>query len=96
MNDQPAPSTLTTTQKLWRPISELQAEREKIGKELRSAAVQGDLDAAMAAAKRMGELEIEMAQAATAVREHARTKALAKSQPDKTNYPAIGQMLLHA
>jgi ElaB/YqjD/DUF883 family membrane-anchored ribosome-binding protein len=94
MNETPT----TTTQKLWKPISMLQAEQEEVGRQLRAAALAGDIEAAKKAAGRMEELQREMHQAGQSVREHARQKAQAasKSAPDRSNYPAIGQMLQHS
>jgi hypothetical protein len=93
------PADLTTTQKLWRPISQLQAEAEDLGLQLRAAALAGDINAAKQAARRMEEIQREMSQAGQSVREHARQKALVtqgKSQPDKNSYPAIGRMLMNS
>ena len=90
---------LTTTQKLWKPISELQAEAEQIGVKLRRAALKNDIDTMMALGRRLQEINDEMRDAGQNAREYARSKAQAreaKLQPDKSNYPAIGQMLLHA
>lgn len=98
MTTEPAPD-LTTTQKLWRPISELDKEQEQVRKQLVTAAGRGDIEEARRLVGRMEEIHLEMHQAGQNAREHARQKALAsstKSQPDKSNYPAIGQMLQNA
>lgn len=90
------PSDLTTTQKLWKPISALDQAYDQASKDLRAAAIHGDIAAARAAADRMEEIQREMAMAGRNVREYQRQKTLAKTAPDRSNYAALGQMLQHA
>lgn len=65
----------TPTQKLWRPVADLQNEHLEALSDLQDALSRGDWSGAEKARIRIGEIEVEQRQAHMAARQHLVEKA---------------------
>lgn len=60
----------TPTQKIWRPVSDLDLAQQRAFQEMQAAMTRGDLEGAQAAFQRISEIEAEQMRAHQAARQY--------------------------